>query len=229
MTDPEYHYPNDREHDGPWPEEADDSRRETAKSPDFEELQNNFGRLAEKYGPIDPSLLPDDDPDVTAAYSMFETWTSNENKRINALPDGEITLERARSSFIATKLMAEAGFADPSYIDDVANDWLMQDLSAAQESGQGELALEIRISIFKLNKRLPEDLKSPGNKLGEALEDVLEIASCAELATMHSTEESLGYAFTLLIEAGVEDPEQYLIDKGFLEKEAATELDEKNE
>lgn len=51
--------------------------------------------------------------------------------------------------------------------------------------------------------------------LAEACRELLPEADCEELAKM-ALEEGLGYAFTLLIENEVEDPEEFLISKGIL-------------
>jgi hypothetical protein len=54
-------------------------------------------------------------------------------------------------------------------------------------------------------------------ELAAACADVLPADDCWEIAGMTMDEETLGYVFTLLIAGGVEDPEQFLIQKGILE------------
>lgn len=53
-------------------------------------------------------------------------------------------------------------------------------------------------------------------ELAEACQEILSEEDCQELAAM-DFEEALGYAFTLLIENGIEDPEVFLREKGILE------------
>lgn len=53
-------------------------------------------------------------------------------------------------------------------------------------------------------------------ELAQALENVLSEEDCEEIAGM-GMEDALGYAFTLLLEQGVEDPEAWLKEKGVLE------------
>lgn len=50
----------------------------------------------------------------------------------------------------------------------------------------------------------------------ESCQDVLTPEDIAELAEMEF-DEALGYVFTLLIEAGIEDPEEFFKEKGLLE------------
>lgn len=67
------------------------------------------------------------------------------------------------------------------------------------------------------NKEIGE--KEPtSQELAETCKEVLDEETCAESEAMEF-EEALGFAFTCLIEAGIEDPEEFLIEKGILEKE----------
>lgn len=54
-------------------------------------------------------------------------------------------------------------------------------------------------------------------ELAEVCAEVLDEVTCAEIAAMDDLEEAIGYAFAVLIEAGVDDPEQFLIEKGILQ------------
>lgn len=54
-------------------------------------------------------------------------------------------------------------------------------------------------------------------ELVEACKEVLDEETCAELEAMEF-DEALGFAFTCLIEAGIDDPEEFLIEKGILKK-----------
>jgi NifB/MoaA-like Fe-S oxidoreductase len=53
-------------------------------------------------------------------------------------------------------------------------------------------------------------------EIAEACQKVLAEEDCAEIAGMPQ-DEALGYAFTLLIENGIDDPETFLKEKGILE------------
>lgn len=57
--------------------------------------------------------------------------------------------------------------------------------------------------------------ESTPKSLAAACADILPAEDCEELAAMPA-DEALGYAFTLLIENGI-DPESYLRSKGILE------------
>ena len=63
----------------------------------------------------------------------------------------------------------------------------------------------------------PEEKEPTPQELAEACKEVLDEETCAELETMEFNE-ALGYAFTCLMEAGIEDTEEFLIKKGILEK-----------
>lgn len=52
--------------------------------------------------------------------------------------------------------------------------------------------------------------------LAQSLSDVLSEEDCEELASM-DIDDALGYAFSLLIENGIEEPEALLIEKGILQ------------
>lgn len=64
----------------------------------------------------------------------------------------------------------------------------------------------------------PEQKKNEptSQELAETCSEVLTEEDCAEIAGM-AFDEALGYAFTLLIENGIEDPETFLKEKGILE------------
>ena len=54
-------------------------------------------------------------------------------------------------------------------------------------------------------------------ELAEACREVLDPETCAEIEGMEP-DEAMGYAFTCLIEVGIDDPEEFLIEKGLLEQ-----------
>jgi len=77
-------------------------------------------------------------------------------------------------------------------------------------NGKGEFRSE-GASGTKQEKQEPTSAE-----LAEACQEVLTEEDCAEIAGM-PFDEALGYAFTLLIENGIEDPEEFLKGKGLLE------------
>ena len=54
-------------------------------------------------------------------------------------------------------------------------------------------------------------------EISEACLGVLDQETCNEIAAFEDTEEALGYTFSALIEAGIEDPEEFLKSKEILE------------
>ena len=81
-------------------------------------------------------------------------------------------------------------------------------------AGREEDALEdLRDAAIYAENMLP---RSEMEGLAAACADTLEAEDCADLLTMPA-DEAWGYAFTLLMEAGIDDPEAYLRDKGLLE------------
>lgn len=69
-----------------------------------------------------------------------------------------------------------------------------------------------------IDQNIEEESKEPTlEELVAACQEVIPAEDSKELLTM-DFEEALGYAFTLLIENGVEDPESFLKEKGILEE-----------
>jgi hypothetical protein len=64
----------------------------------------------------------------------------------------------------------------------------------------------------------PEEIdnKPAVSELSQACSEILSEEDLAELSEM-PMDEALGYAFTLLLESGVDDPEGYLKEKGVLQ------------
>ena len=75
--------------------------------------------------------------------------------------------------------------------------------------------LEARETIESLPEAF-EYREVTGESIARACGDTLSIEDCEELAAM-PVEEAAGYAFTLLLDNGIEDPEEYLKGKGILE------------
>lgn len=62
-----------------------------------------------------------------------------------------------------------------------------------------------------------EIISSPIYNLAKACEEEIGKNEFVELIRMTNFEDALGFAFTILIECGIEDPEQFLKEKGILE------------
>ena len=175
-----------------------------------EQLLGRLTVLADKYPGIDPAELPDDDPEVAATLYKFDEW------RRSYLQIGS-SEERLTRQVTVTTMYFEAGFHNPEYLDEVANDWLVQDLDHAETAGFDALAMAIKHKIFEINKLIPDVENPTAMELGIKLEDLLDTDDCVELAFMEDVGEAVGAAFTLLLENGVEDPETTLREKGILE------------
>ncbi|PJC36966.1 hypothetical protein CO046_03320 [Candidatus Peregrinibacteria bacterium CG_4_9_14_0_2_um_filter_53_11] len=65
----------------------------------------------------------------------------------------------------------------------------------------------------------PEQLgeEPTSGEIAEACREALGDDVCAEIEEMEDAEAALGLTFTALIEAGIEDPEEYLRSRGVLE------------
>jgi hypothetical protein len=93
-----------------------------------------------RQGITNPDELPSDDPDVVAANQLLDDWSKqNETKP-------EYSFERSTIHF-------DSGFTDPDYLDELANDWLIQDAENA-EIENPELAKKIQAKIEEINKFL---------------------------------------------------------------------------
>jgi len=76
--------------------------------------------------------------------------------------------------------------------------------------------------MSEFESRIPEEETGESKEeeptpqeLAAACKGTLDDESCAELEAMEF-EEALGFAFTLLIEAGIDNPEEFLAEKGIL-------------
>ena len=64
----------------------------------------------------------------------------------------------------------------------------------------------------------PVEVTKPTSiEVAEACTEKLSPEECDGIAAIEDIGEALGLAFTCLIEAGVDDPEEFLTDKGVLE------------
>lgn len=89
---------------------------------------------------------PETDAMVTAGQ-LFDIWYQSESSQQKS-PE-----ELLRFQFETTILFVEAGFVGSDYLDEVANDWLRQDLEAAETQGFTDLATRIQEQINEINNR----------------------------------------------------------------------------
>lgn len=106
-----------------------------------------------KKGFTNPDDLPLDDTDVISANALLQVWSNQrqlEARRIGTLKaELEFTLER-------TTIYFDAGFSDPPYLDEVAHDWLAQDLQAAEDAGLNDVATRIQAKIDEIEAKLKQ-------------------------------------------------------------------------
>lgn len=76
---------------------------------------------------------------------------------------------------------------------------------------------ESEIPKEKIASKESKEKEPTSQELAETCRNVLEGEICEEFERMEFVE-ALEYAFTCLIEAGVDDPEEFLIEKGILEQ-----------
>ncbi len=171
-------------------------------------VSDSYSALPGHYKAQDPSLIPKDDPQVALAWQQYEIWI-DEHK-----PSDDDVPAYLAFQLVLTPLLVDAGFHDADYVDDVANDWMYQDLGWAEEEGLTDLALKIKLKIFELNKLLPTDRQSPQVQMALKLKDALTQAECAELVCSDNPYIVIETALKFLAEKGVEAPEAFLLDRG---------------
>ena len=104
-----------------------------------------FARFSER-GVTSPDDLDQKDPDVQAADAALEAWYAS-------LPQ-ETAKQRAYASFGRSTIHYDAGYRDPRYVDEVANDWLDRDEEDADNAGFNDLADLIRAKREEMNSTL---------------------------------------------------------------------------
>ena len=119
---------------------------------DVEEfLAGLFKDAIATFGTTHPGDLPSDDPRVRAIYVPYDSWIRVQTAQALRVGTPEAHLEM---SLKVTPFLVDAGFTDPEYVEEVANDFLAQDLAQAEELGLGDLAERIRIKQAELLSKL---------------------------------------------------------------------------
>ncbi len=124
------------------PEQTDQSSRE--------QVLAAFRKLATKDG-LDPADLDSNDPEVVAANKLHDAWVEQEENKAKAAGS---SAARLLKNLDLTTIFVDAGFNDREYMEDVANDWLSQDLWDAREAGFAQVAAKIQAKIDEINAKL---------------------------------------------------------------------------
>jgi hypothetical protein len=114
-----------------------------------------FAAQAEDPADLGGIMRPDlaDNAELKEAERLFDGWYKEAREKAKA-QSPEATLE---VNFLATIFYIEAGFTGKDYLDEVANDWLMQDEQTAQENGYLDLYERIKQKREEINRMLEED------------------------------------------------------------------------
>lgn len=112
-----------------------------------EQLFNAFKKVIEK-GVTDPADIDESDPDGREAEELYRAWLKQKDEEENADPS-----KAARINFEKNFIHLDVGFTDPSYANEVLNDWAQQDLHNAEESDP-VLAQEMREKIEMYRQKL---------------------------------------------------------------------------
>ncbi len=116
-----------------------------------EELVEDYKGLREKFSVESPNDLDLLDPEVAQASDKMDDWAAQVMKE--AASSGK-TGEDIKASLNITTLMIDAGFSDPDYLEEVADDFLAQDLQRALDAGLTDLAEEIQRKIDEIKAKL---------------------------------------------------------------------------
>lgn len=102
-------------------------------------------------GITNPDDLPTDDQEVVSANTLLQVWANQRGATMQRIGTVKANLE---FKFERSTIYVDAGFSDPRYLDEVANDWLAQDLQEAQDKGLIEIAARIQAKINEINAKL---------------------------------------------------------------------------
>jgi hypothetical protein len=102
---------------------------------------------------MNPEDLPLDDLDVIEAHRIYLAWSEEAMRRADQNPDPAAKID---CSVSLTTLYIDAGFLDPSYLDEVANDLLLEDLGNAEDAGLPEVEARIQTLRDDINARIDQ-------------------------------------------------------------------------
>ena len=98
-----------------------------------------------------PDDLPLEDTDVISANALLQVWDNQQKVALQTINTPQANLEYTLSR---STIYVDAGFSDPDYLDEVANDWLAQDLQEAEDLGLTEMAEKIQTKIDEIETKL---------------------------------------------------------------------------
>ncbi len=104
-----------------------------------------------KRGLVNPDTLPVSDPEVIEANGILYVWTKQAQNEATRKGTIEANLEFAIDR---STIFVDAGFTDTDYLDEVANDWLAQDLQEAEDAGLTEVVSRIQAKINEIESKL---------------------------------------------------------------------------
>lgn len=116
-----------------------------------EQVTGAFKKFLDR-GFTSPDELPLDDPEVMEANDILDVWTKQEQEKAEAKGTIEADLQ---FNLDRSTIFIDAGFSDPNYLDEVANDWLLQNLQEAEEANLPEMVSKIQAKIDEINKTIP--------------------------------------------------------------------------
>lgn len=189
-----------------------DGARETATTTTIDTLPYSLGlvetnELKQLRGQFVETLLADGDvKDIATRYHLLAQGIVNQYEGAD--------FARAQIALIVQMgLIARDGKRIDVYLEN-----LEDALTYASNEGFEDITIVLQ---YALNTPPAQEtsagtIEPTHEELAHACKEVLSHEDCAELLAM-PIDEALGYAFTLLIGSGVEDPEEFLKDKGILE------------
>ena len=97
-----------------------------------------------------PDDLDMSDPQVAEAYKILDTWTAQEQNlaKKKGSAEAELEFDLSRST-----IFVDAGFSDKDYLDEVANDWLVQYLDIAETAGLAQIAKKIQTKMDEIDAK----------------------------------------------------------------------------
>lgn len=113
-----------------------------------EQVVDAYKKFVER-GITNPDSLDLDDPEVKEANDLFYKWQAQEDIKAK----GNEELEH-RTNLSKTMLYVDAGFTDPAYLDEVLNDWLIQDSQNAKKQSDNPERTETRQQIAAAMKKI---------------------------------------------------------------------------
>jgi len=99
----------------------------------------------------DPDSLDSTDPRIVRADTAFVDWVHQERSKAREI--GTLEAELLTTLSIST-VYIDAGFTNPDYLDEVINDWLVQDEQRATDAGLIGTAEKIQHKRLEFNSNI---------------------------------------------------------------------------